>query len=324
MRRLIRATVPVAFVALVGCTTTPAEELAREGSRPEDTIDIGALEGRIAFSADIEDVWTMNADGSNVRRVTSSARREFDPSWSPDGRWIAYRDQTGDDATTEIFVIRADGTKRRALTRNAVGDWGPDWSPDGGSIAFNSGRGSVGFGLIGIIAEPDGSVLRRIEDPFVEYPDWSPDGSRIVFMSMEPGATGSNPDYDIFVMDADGSGVRRLTDAPGQDGWPAWSPDGTRIVFSSARDDCSISSAPDCRTTGDAGPWLDVWIMDADGSNERRVTSEFGQFFTWSPDGEVILATGMDGLYVIRPDGSGMTPFDVDGVPLPLFPDWVA
>lgn len=276
------------------------------------------------FSDEADDIWTMRADGSRVRRVTSEPVREFDPTWSPDGERIAYRHQTGDDSTTEIFVMEADGSEQTNLTRNDVSDWGPDWSPDGSAIAFNSSRNTVGSGLRGFVIAPDGSGLSRLGGHFVEYPDWSPDGSRIAFMAMEPGASGTNPEYNIFVMDADGSDVTRLTDAQGEDGWPAWSPDGSQIVFSSARDDCSTSVAGDCRTTGDIGPWQDVWIVNADGSDQRRVTSEFGQFFAWSPDGAAILVAGLSGLYVIRPDGTGLTSFEVPGVANPLFPDWIA
>ena len=64
--------------------------------------------------------------------------------------------------------------------------------------------------------------------------------------------------------------------------------------------------------------------MDADGSNQRRVTSEFGQFFAWSPDGSAILVAGGGDMYIIRPDGTGMTPLPVEGVPHPLFPDWIS
>jgi Tol biopolymer transport system component len=82
---------------------------------------------------------------------------------------------------------------------------------------------------------------------WVEYPAWSPDGTRIAFMGGPDGPT----EYDIWVMNADGSNPVQLTDSPGPDWWPAWSPDGTRIAFASVRDDCASSDAPDCRTTGD-------------------------------------------------------------------------
>ena len=215
--------------------------------------------------------------------------------------------------------MKADGSDPRNLTRRDA--WGPDWSPDGRTIAFNSMAASGPFDDYGYAVAPDGSSLRRITRHYVEYPAWSPDGSQIAFMAPEPGATGTNPDYNIFVMEADGSHVRRLTTAPGEDGWPAWSPHGDQIVFSSGRDDCAISDAADCRTTGDIGPWEDLWIVNADGTGQRRVTSEFGQFFAWSPDGSEILVTG-DRPYLIRPDGTGLTPFPMKGVPHPLFPDW--
>jgi Tol biopolymer transport system component len=286
-------------------------------------IDVSALEGRIAFSDDLDDIWVARADGSGAHRITDAPAMEFDPSWSPDGSQIAYRHQTGDDGTTEIYVIDVAGSTARNFTRNDVADWGPDWSPDGRWIAWNSAAATDGFGLYGYIARPDGSGVRRITKHFVEYPAWSPDGSQIAFMAQEPGATGSNPDYNIFVMDADGSHIRRLTDAPGEDGWPAWSPDGSSIVFASARDDCSVSEASDCLTTGDIGPWIDVWIVNADGSQLRRVTTEFGQFFAWSPSGRQIMVAGAASLYVIRPDGSGRAEISVNGVPHPLFPDWI-
>ena len=271
------------------------------------------------FSDDTNDIWSMWADGTHVRRLTSSAVMEFDPTWSPDGSLIAYR-HWPHDGTSRIFVMKADGSDQRNLTRKNV--WGPDWSPDGRRIAFNSMAGTGALDVYGSVVAPDGSGFRRISRQYVEYPAWSPDGSRIAFMAPEPGASGSNPDYNIFVMDADGRHVRRLTTAPGEDGWPAWSPDGARIVFSSARDDCSISGAPDCGTTGDIGPWEDVWITNTDGSNQRRLTSEFGQFFAWSPDGSEILVTG-DRPFLIRPDGTGPTPFPTKDVSHPLLPDWI-
>src|SRR6266508_2811169 len=90
-------------------------------------IDIASLEGRIAFSSATDDVYVIDADGSGLRRVTTSEHQDFDPTWSDDGRRLAYRHQTGDHVTTEIFVIDVDGSHPRNLTRtDRVADWGPD------------------------------------------------------------------------------------------------------------------------------------------------------------------------------------------------------
>jgi Tol biopolymer transport system component len=328
MGRAIRAS---AFVLLVACSGTEAvmrspTDSASPSFAPSPAgspVEVSSLTGMIVFSDATDDIWSIRADGTHLRRLTSAPAMEFDPTWAPDGSRIAYRHQTGDDQTTEIFVMDADGSDARNLTRNHVADWGPAWSPDGREIAWNSSAGAVGFGFYGYVMAPDGSNVRRITHHYVEYPAWSPDGSAIAFMAQEPGASGANPDYNIFTMRSDGTDIRRLTRTPGEDGWPAWSPDGSQIVFSSARDDCSISTAEDCRTTGDVGPWQDVWIMNADGSDQRRISSQFGQFFTWSPDGSLILVAGAEELYLIGPDGSDATPFPVHGVAHPLFPDWI-
>jgi Tol biopolymer transport system component len=284
-------------------------------------IDVSSLQGRIVFSSGIEDIYTVNADGSALRRVTMSKAREFDPTWSPDGRAIAYRHQMGDDTTTEIFVMNADGSHRQNLTRNkGVADWGPDWSPDGKWIAWNTDSDTgLGFDL-GLI-HPDGTGRRAVKPgEFVEYPAWSPNGRRIAFMGQ---VAEEGSQYDIFVMNADGTHVRRLTKSPGDDGWPAWSPDGRQIVFSSVRDDCAYSNAKDCLSTGDVGAWHTLYLMNPDGTDQRRLSRTFGQFAEWSPDGRYILFAPH--LNVIRPDGSGLVRIAVEGTPAePEMPDWIA
>jgi TolB protein len=282
-----------------------------------EPIDTSTLTGRVVLSTE-DDIYTTKADGTGLVRVTRRPGPEFDPAWSPDGTHIVYRDsRRGINHDDEIFVMNANGTGRRNLTKDPGNDWGPDWSPDGRTIVFNSDRDGLPMG--GFLVQPDGSNLRRIAtQAYVEYPTWSPDGDHIAFMGGNSAA-----EYDIWTVGLDGTHLVQLTDSTGPDGWPAWSPDGTRIAFTSVRDDCLYSDAPDCRTTGDIGPHHDVWVVNADGTGLRRVTAEFGQFVTWSPDGEYLLVSGYD-LYVIRPDGTGRESLDIPGFSgNGLFPDWI-
>jgi len=281
-------------------------------------IDVSSLQGRIVFSSGTEDVYTVNADGSGLKRLTRSEDLEFDPTWSPDGRAIAYRHQRDFESPIDIFVMDAGGSHPRKLTGSeGLADWGPDWSPDGEWIAWNTAPDTPSYFDLGVI-HPDGTDRRVIKPGvYVEYPAWSPDGRRIAFMSP-----GEGSQYDIFVMNADGTDVRRLTESPADDGWPAWSLDGRQIVFSSVRDDCLYSEAEDCLTTGDIGPWHTLYVMNADGIDQHRLTRTFGQFAVWSPDGQYILFAPW--LNVIRPDGTGLTRIPVERTPAePEMPDWI-
>ena len=282
-----------------------------------EPIDVGDLTGRIVTD-DFERVFAMDPDGSDVVVLADVPGAEFDGDWSPDGRFVVYRDSTrGLNEDDEIFVVRADGTGARNITNSPANDWGPAWSPDGSTIVFNSDRDG---GLRGYYMNPDGSDLRPVGvDSWFEYPSWSPDGTHIVF----EGAIGSN--YEIFVLEIRTGDVTQLTSSPGDDAWAVWSPDGSMIAFSSERDDCRLAPpGQDCWDDGEPNDeHRDVWLMGADGSDPRRVTGEAGQFVAFSSDGQYLLISGR-ALYVVRLDGTGRVELRAEGMPLALggIPDW--
>ena len=225
---------------------------------------------RIAFSsyrdADAE-IYAIDADGSDVERMTNNSVWDVEPAWSPDGARIAFFSDR--DSTWNIYVMDADGSDVERLTDNSAHDWWPAWSPDGARIAFSSSRNGI------YVMDADGSGVKRLTNNG-SYPAWSPDGARIAFVSDR---AGGNP--EIYVMNADGSDVERLTNSSGGDWDPAWSPDGTRIAFSSYRD-------------GDA----EIYAMDADGSNVERMTNNSASDSspTWSPDGtRIAFSSNRDG-----------------------------
>jgi Tol biopolymer transport system component len=293
--------VPLLVAGVLGCGSSAKPAAPRRADVPPSSrpIALAALRGRVVFSRR-GDVWSANADGSGLRRLTSRRGPEFDPSWSPDGSRIVYRDsRRGINVNDEIYVMNADGSHRRNLTHSLWNEWSPAWSPDGRLIAFYSGQL--------LVMRPDGGGQRAVTDVEGEYPAWSPDGRRLAFMSAEPGTRGSNPNYDVFVVNRDGTGLRRLTDWPGEDGWPAWSPDGEWIAFTT--------------THGVGSGRFDVWVMRADGGAKRRVAP--GSFPVWSSDGRFLMfSTGgesdSNSLSVARPDGSGLRQWPIDG----WLPDW--
>lgn len=226
---------PIEYLVLLLLVASLLE--ACGGGKSSGRIDPSSLTGRIAFSGGpphAEDVYVIHADGSGLRRITHDSGADFDPTWSPNGTRIAYRHQSGDDATSDIYVISARGSRARDLTPNTgVADWGPAWSPSGAEIAWNSDRQTPGT-FRGYLMTPDGTDVRPLSaNVWVEYPAWSPDGSKLAFMGQTPPGTGN---YEIYVSDRDGSRLERLTHSPGSDGWPAWSPDGREILFAQIAD----------------------------------------------------------------------------------------
>jgi TolB protein len=246
-----------------------------------------SFSGRIAFD-NFDDVWTIDADGTDLTRLTHSPWPEFDPSWSPDGTQIAFRSERSGEP--EIWLMNGDGTGQRRLTAGLS----PAWSPDGSLIAFS---GREGLSLI----RPDGTgrrVLPHTEGG--EYPSWSPDGSRIAFNSNVI------RQHTMYIAQADGSKIVDLSSVG--EGWQVdWSPDGRSILFTSHRDH------PDNYT--------DLYVMRPDGSAVRRLTHKVGQTPAWSPDGDHIVFSA-PGLFVMDPDGSNVIALPTPGLGETTLPDW--
>ena len=258
---------------------------------------------RIAFEG-VRDgttgVYAVNADGSSSVRspaiwvaTARLARSGHAPAWSPDGRTIAFF------SGAKIYLMNADGSEHRALTTPL----GPRkrslaWSPDGRKLAFLSQSGCGDFCFSLYVVGTDGSGLRDVTSELerrgpgrgpASDPAWSPDGRELAFVRLSAGL--GEP---IYVVSADGSGLRRLTRNPANDADPTWSPDGRKLAFVSDRDGNS-----------------EVYVMNADGSGQRSLTRNpaFDADPTWSPDGRKLAFVsnrdGSYGVYVVNADGSG-------------------
>jgi TolB protein len=169
----------------------------------------------------------MSADGSEPQLLTPQGGEDGDnaaPSWSPDGRKIAFASNR--DLDWEIFVMDANGSGVKQLTRNTAWDDHPVWSPDGRKIAFQSHR-TGDFEIFVMNANGTGQKKLSKNAWSDQNPCWSADGRKIVFDSQHGGARGDpEGDREVFVMNADGTGVKQqLTrNSPADDRCPSWCP----------------------------------------------------------------------------------------------------
>lgn len=163
-----------------------------------------------------------NTPDAPPQRLTADAGRDWFGAWSPDGTRIAFAsDRNGNE---DIYVMNADGSDLRALTDHPADDVHPVWSLDGEALLFVSERDAAlaGGQLRLYVLNPDDATpqARPLADNegFAGDPTISADGREIVYMAREAGR------WSLFVMNADGGGVRRITDGQGDDLFPVWRP----------------------------------------------------------------------------------------------------
>jgi Tol biopolymer transport system component len=210
-----------------------------------------------------------------------------------------------------FWTIRPDGSDRTRVNVDVPGFVGvPNWSPDGSRIVFDVNSFDdphpKGGNLDIYVANANGTDPIRLTSKMVDHdPVWSPEGTKIAYVH------GWDDQAEIWVMDADGSNPRRLTDRRGPNLFRSWSPDGTKIAFASFD-----------------GSNADIYVMNADGSDLRRLTDDAAHEDqpAWSPDGRQIAFTregaGDPGIYVMSPDRGGVTQLLHDADPANLGLAW--
>ena len=241
---------------------------------------------KIAFASTRDgnsEIYVMDSDGRNQRRVTVDPAADFLPAWSPDGKKIAFVSNRTDrnNRIKQIWVIDADGKNPIRLT-DGLGDSNPDWSPDGKKIVYDAHLDLEEHDLAhdGItVMDADGKDKRQLTLEGA-HPSWSPDGRRIVFISGRNGKVNH-----IYVMDADGRNRIQLTHDFVHKRFPSWSPDERSIAYVTNQG---------------------IWVMDSDGENQRLLTKKNGDNHpSWSPDSESIAfrssgrVRGVSGIYTV-------------------------
>ena len=243
----------------------------------------GLFKTKIAFvsrEGGNKELYLMDYDGKNSRKVTANGSINLSPRWSPDGKKLLYTSFQGGRAS--IYVKGLATFDEKKLIDSEDMNTGGSWSPTGKEIVFSLSRdGDSDL----FLTEYGSGSLRRITSGWGldVSPEWSPDGEEISFVSDK----GGNP--NIYVVSRRGSGLRRITFDGKYNASPSWSSDGKNIAYSSLQKE-----------------GFRIYITDAEGKSTRQLTFGPGddEEPSFSPDGQFIVfsssAKGKKSLSIIR------------------------
>jgi TolB protein len=263
----------------------------------------GIAESSIAFTSDrsgAKEIYTMDYDGQNQKRVTGHRSTSMSPAWTPDGRGIAYTSFF--NGSPGIYLADLASGRKRTLVASGSLNMTPSFAPDGERFAFSR---SVNGNVEVFTADKEGGNLRRLttSNAIDTNPAWSPKGGQIAFTSGRAG----NP--HIYLMDSEGANQRRLTFEGTYNDGAAWSPSGDLIAYTSRRDGR-----------------FQIVVTKADTLASRVVTSGPGENESpsFSPDGRKIVfvsaRSGSKQLYVVDLDGGNLRQLTNEGNN--DMPDW--
>lgn len=198
------------------------------------------------------DIYTVNRDGTDQKRLTNFGVYTAEGVLSPDGTRLVFTSLK--DGDLDIYTMKIDGTDLRRLTNTLGYDGGPWWSPDGTKIVYRANHPTAPADIADYkallaqkiirpskvelyVMNADGSDQRQITHLGGANfgPSWTPDGRRIIFSSNYKEPHSGN--FDLFVVNLDGSGLEQITTSPVFDGFPMFSPDGKRLIWASNRND---------------------------------------------------------------------------------------